>query len=659
MKRWIRFLIWLAGLALFLALTAHFTLRHALNTPKFKAAATGFIQRTTGRPADFERIDYTLFPFSLVVRNAALREPDGSRDFASLKELSVYVDFRTKEITSIQLAEPTIRIVQHPDGTFNFSDLLAPPPAKDTPPPPAPPEQPAPPSPPSAAPFALRQVQIDKARFEFITPAPDGSEHAFRISNLDFLLQDLAPGRPIRMTGKAAIGQRSSMDFTFSAAPPADSAGNPAAWPLDFQSRLDIRDFADLQAFLPAGALPFQSLSASLHLRGSLANGLTAILDLQTPGATDTHPVELRANLRAELSLPAPVAEHLLAGAPLPDSFQFSLPPCTPPPGTMAWTGSPAATLLLRHLHATAEATFPLLAYGPNRFTDGTASLRLTDGILILSNATVSAYGGSLHARGSAHLLECPLTYRLDLLEAQQLALEQALAANGLEGENTLSGRLQFDARMHGQAVAAPGLQTLAGRAHLRIDDLQSVGTAGSLMDQAWRQLDNPLLLELLPRLRPKVDQARAAAATVTTTRYETATASLDLRNGVATLSETRLAMPDYRLDLSGTLRPFEDQLDLAAQLIASPAETERLTHGKDRSAYLPYVEGGLMVPLSIRGSLRQPRVRPDLDRLLQNALTGDPSRTIPSPLENLSDSDKKHVQEGLKVLQGLGTLLK
>ena len=160
MKRWIRFLIWLAGLALFLALTAHFTLRHALNTPKFKAAATGFIQRTTGRPADFERIDYTLFPFSLVVRNAALREPDGSRDFASLKELSVYVDFRTKEITSIQLAEPTIRIVQHPDGTFNFSDLLAPPPAKDTPPPPAPPEQPAPPSPPSAAPFALRQVQI-------------------------------------------------------------------------------------------------------------------------------------------------------------------------------------------------------------------------------------------------------------------------------------------------------------------------------------------------------------------------------------------------------------------------------------------------------------------------------------------------------------------
>ncbi len=207
MKRWIRFLIWLAGLALFLALTAHFTLRHALNTPKFKAAATGFIQRATGRPADFERIDYTLFPFSLVVRNAALREPDGSRDFASLKELAVYVDFRTKEITSIQLAEPTVRIVQHPDGTFNFSDLLAPP---------------APPPPPAstAPPFALRQLQIDKACFEFITPAPDGGEQTFRISNLDFLLQDLAPGRPVHMTGKAAIGQRSSMDLTISASPP-------------------------------------------------------------------------------------------------------------------------------------------------------------------------------------------------------------------------------------------------------------------------------------------------------------------------------------------------------------------------------------------------------------------------------------------------------
>ena len=71
MKKLLKFMGWLAGVVLLLLITAHFTLRHALNTPKFKEAVTGFIQRTTGRTAEYARIDYTLFPFSLVVRNAA------------------------------------------------------------------------------------------------------------------------------------------------------------------------------------------------------------------------------------------------------------------------------------------------------------------------------------------------------------------------------------------------------------------------------------------------------------------------------------------------------------------------------------------------------------------------------------------------------------
>jgi hypothetical protein len=88
----------------------------------------------------------------------------------------------------------------------------------------------------------------------------------------------------------------------------------------------------------------------------------------------------------------------------------------------------------------------------------------------------------------------------------------------------------------------------------------------------------------------------------VTTSRYDEATATLALRNGTATLSDARLSMPDYRLELAGTVLPFDDRLDLAARLVASPEETARLTDGKDRSAYLPYEDGGLMIPLAIRG---------------------------------------------------------
>jgi hypothetical protein len=118
--------------------------------------------------------------------------------------------------------------------------------------------------------------------------------------------------------------------------------------------------------------------------------------------------------------------------------------------------------------------------------------------------------------------------------------------------------------------------------------------------------------------------------------------------------------MPGYRLHLDGAIRPFDDRLDLAARLVASPEETLRLTGGKDRSDRLPYEDGGLMIPLLIRGSLQRPRVLPDLDILLQNALSGAALADELAPrLEKLSDSDKQHIQEGLQLLQGLGTLLK
>ena len=128
------------------------------------------------------------------------------------------------------------------------------------------------------------------------------------------------------------------------------------------------------------------------------------------------------------------------------------------------------------------------------------------------------------------------------------------------------------------------------------------------------------------------------------------------LRNGIATLSDARLALSDYRLEAAGTIRPFDDRLDLAAKLIASPAETAKLTDGKDRSAYLPYEDGGLMVPFVIRSPLHDPRVVPDLDLLLKNALAGAASGEAGSVLDELSDSDRKNVEKGLEIL---GSFLK
>ncbi len=668
MKALLKFLAWLAATAAFLLATAHFTLRHSLNTPKFKAAATGFIERTTGRPADYARIDYTIFPFTLVLRQASLKEPDGQTDFAAMEELAAVMDFRAKEIASLTLRKPTLRIVQRPDGSYNFSDLLpAPEPAlaPGEPRAPQPSGRPKPPAgekepQPAATPLAIRLVQVEKARFEFVKQAAGQPEKSFTVSDLDFLVQDFAPDRPVRFSGQARLGATSAFQFELSGPPPAEYRDNPGTWPVGFNSRLDIRDFADLAAFLPPDTRPLQSLCATLSIQGAVADRMTVLLNLATPPEpSGPFRVALQADLQAEVTLPAPVAAHLLAGAPLPDSLKFTPPACEPPPGTLTLTDDPLLALLLKHLQGTVNLTFPLIHCGQNHLTEGRASLEVRDGVLTIPGAKAAAYGGTLEARGEVQLLACPLTYRFDRIAVDNLALDQALAANGLGAYTNFSGRLHLEASASGPAVAEPGLPALVADATAHIAGLQSVGTGGSLMDQAWRELDQPLLLKLVPQLKSKVEQARLAAASVTTTRYDEASATLSLRNGTAALSDARLSMPGYRLHLDGVIRPFDDRLDLAARLVASPEETLRLTGGKDRSDRLPYEDGGLMIPLVIQGSLQNPRVLPDLDVLLRKALAGDALADELAPrLEKLSDSDKEHIQEGLQLLQGLGTLL-
>ncbi len=671
MKSLPKFLLWLAGVTVFLVLTAHVTLRYSLNTPKFKAAATRYMERTTGRTAEYDRIDYTLFPFSLVVRDVSVKERDGTQDFASMREFAVLVDWRTKEITSLKLAEPTIRIVQYADGRFNFSDLLpTPPPAPPVALPPdpsaprpveAPEPKPAPvPAAPTEPPLSIRLVAIEQARFEFVTVRADGQKDTFALTDLDFTLRDYAPGLPVHIEGKTTLGKTSSLDFQLSGPPLADHAGNLGAWPIDLNARLDIGDVADLRVFLPDDTLPFQRLQATLETSGTLADRLQIVLRLQTPEATERHPLVLQTVLRSEFSLPGPVVSHLVSGTPLPEEWRVDFPPCDPPPGTMALTEDPATALALRHLQARLDLTFPNIAYGAHVLTDGSATLQMHNGILSIPAFSCTAYGGALQARGEIDLLACPLSYAFESITANHLAIEEALVASDVSTVGELSGRLHLDASLAGQAVGEPALRSLSADAALRIDDLQTVGDSGSLMDQVWLQLDNVILLRLAPRLRTKVDEARQSSGTVTTSRYEEATATLALRDGTATLSDARLALPGYRFALAGTILPFDDRMDLTARLIASPEETRRLTDGKDRSAYLPYEDGGLMIPLTLRGPLRKPVVLPDLDHLLKNALSGGalPAEIAPH-LERLSESDQQRLQEGLEegiqILRGLG----
>ena len=77
------------------------------------------------------------------------------------------------------------------------------------------------------------------------------------------------------------------------------------------------------------------------------------------------------------------------------------------------------------------------------------------------------------------------------------------------------------------------------------------------------------------------------------------------------------------------------------------------MTGGKNRADVLPYEDGGLMIPFTVRGALSDPQALPNLDFLLQNALAGATSGSSGDLLDGLSKSDRKNVEKGLEILGG------
>ncbi len=652
-----RFLLWLAGVTVFLLVTAHFTLQHLLNTPDFKKTVTEFITRATGRAADYGRIEYQLFPFALRVQDAALKEADGQQDFASLQSFTVEVDFRRQNIRAVILEQPVVRIIQQADGTYNFTDLgggsTATPPVATPDAPEAPPAAPAG----TAAPplLVIDRVELRQARLEWTRREADGAEHTLTLSAMDIEFTDFSTARPLCANGHLSIGKQSSLEFTLTGPPPADHAAQPSGWPLDLTARLEIGDVADIQALLPEAEIPFSGLTVALRAQGSPADRLAVEVTADTPVTAPGMPAGVHAKLTADLRLPEPVAAHLLTGAALPDAFKYNPPPCAAPPGTVALGESPLLALVLRHVEAQAQLTFTDLTVGANALGNGAADLLLHEGVLTIPTFTFAAHGGRVAIRGEVQLLDCPLAYQLTSLQADGLMLHNVLAANMEYAPPGLDGTVQLTAAAHGQAVGEQALATLVADLELHLTDLRNVGEGGSLADHVWRQLDQPLLLRLLPKLKAKVAAAQQTATRVTTNHYTEATATLALRDERIAVSKARLAAADYSLALRGTILPLADQLDLQATVRASPEETAQLTGGKDLSAFLPYEDGGLLVPLFIRGPLRKPVVMPDMDALLRNAAAGlNRQPDDGNILDALSASDRKNVEKGLSILHNL-----
>lgn len=600
------YLRWVAGVFLLLILTAHFTLRYAFNTPKFKAAATGFLHRATGRPANYDRIRCRLFPFSLEIGNPVLQEPDGHGEFASAPKITARLNLRAGEIAALGIEQPVIRIARHPDGSWNISDWFDQRP-RTTPAAaaPAPPEKTSTrrAESPAAAASLIRRIEINNGRLEIGGLDSRQPQRVQTLRKVDFSIEDTSAAVPLQGRIRAQFGRSSTLEAELNAPPRQDYLKAPDRWPLTLRGQIHLGHPEDLGELWPALATPPLAGDAHFEIRGTPAEGGQLHLSVQVPPNLSGGLLEIAATLQAQFTLPAAAAEV---------QGEQDGPPAAP----AAAEASAKELPFWQRLAAEGTLSSPRLAIGANILSNLFARWTLQEGRLLFEEIQARAYDGRLEARGDIQLGPAPIRWRLESFAGENLAVEKILAANAVEPLSAFSGRLHVQGRARGKHIGADALPAVLAEARLQLEPLQEICADGSRLDHFWQQLDHPLLKSLLPRLKPRIEEARQARGHVVTSRYETARARFVLQNAIVRLPEAELAQAGYRLTAAGSWRMADDHLQLTARLAIPPAETAAISGGRDLTAILPIEQGSLILPFYVRGPRRDPVIQPDFEQL-------------------------------------------
>jgi uncharacterized protein involved in outer membrane biogenesis len=117
-------LIWAAALLAAFAAAGFF-----LIPPILKSVLTTQLSTALHREVAIREVRFNPFALSATVRGFTVKEAKGAGTFASFEEL--YVNLETSSlfrwgvvIGEVRLTRPFIRVLRHPDETYNFSDLL-------------------------------------------------------------------------------------------------------------------------------------------------------------------------------------------------------------------------------------------------------------------------------------------------------------------------------------------------------------------------------------------------------------------------------------------------------------------------------------------------------------------------------------------------------
>ncbi len=240
--------------------------------------------------------------------------------------------------------------------------------------------------------------------------------------------------------------------------------------------------------------------------------------------------------------------------------------------------------------------------------------------------------------------------------------------AGGAGADLGLGGRLFFSGE--GSVVAGEGADvarslkcSLQGKAQgLR----SGVGGQGELVGRGLSALEmagGSLLATALPGLSAEVKEWQEKwAASDGIVTYDVAEVEVrSAGDGRLEVRRAKVGAGGYLAEVSGTVDLAEKALDLNGAWAAGKEKALRLVGGdEEKLAWLPGGDDGSMrFPLTVSGTFDKVSVWPDTGALLTNWKESDVVREkvekeVTRGLERLHSKDREHVEAGLAILQGL-----
>lgn len=230
--------------------------------------------------------------------------------------------------------------------------------------------------------------------------------------------------------------------------------------------------------------------------------------------------------------------------------------------------------------------------------TDLALRLSCARGVADVQDITFGAYGG--RARGFVRLEPFHPRVPFSLEETvEDVAIGPLIAALAPAQKGTVEGKARLAVRLSGDAGGAAMLPTMNGAGRLAIEHgkIASVGVVKQVMG----------LLEV----------AGAKGLAKDETPFDRLSASFDVKAGTAATHDLQFRSPDLDGDGAGTVGlGGAVKIDLLASF--AKAVSDQLVAKTHALSIRQGPDGRLSVPLQIRGTIQDPRIQLDLQKVIQ-----------------------------------------